>query len=375
MPESLNELVRQRRVIPFLGAGFSAVAGFPGWFGLLRRVYDGIIRDGDFDAVVEACGRDPLRVAEYVLIRSGGNVGPIRHQMTSALRTPEPFVSSAHVDLANLHLPVIYTTNFDELVEATYGSLGIRADVCCNVRDLMLARASHPQLVKFHGDLRYDETLVLTESSFQSRLDFESPLDLKFRGDILGRSLLFVGYGFADINIRALWYKLSKLMASVPTDERPPSFIVRLAPNPILAALDGAVGLTTITLDPEGRADSPLKRQRLLEKFMLELTFTVDYETNLNDGHVPPFCSPALLEAAAAIVQSAPQKLGSLNEVILEAVASRQLHAQVKPTADRLLGIFAERRPSGPLGDHRRAITLNYVMSYGQSDQIGKDYA
>jgi hypothetical protein len=89
MPETLDELIRDRRVLPFIGAGFSSFAGFPDWFGLLRRVFDDIVHDIDFDKVVRSCGYDPLRVAEYLLVRSGGNIGPIRHRISSILRVPE----------------------------------------------------------------------------------------------------------------------------------------------------------------------------------------------------------------------------------------------------------------------------------------------
>jgi hypothetical protein len=240
VPEQLLALIRARSVVPFVGAGFSVAAGFPGWFALLREICAEVAPAEDFAAVLKSCSNDPLGVAEFLLVRSGGNIGPIRHRMSSVLRTPDSFVSSAHIDLANLQLPVVYTTNFDELIEETHRLLNRPVETICNARDLALARSGSAQVVKFHGDLRYDDSLVLTESSFHSRLDLESPLDLKFRGDILGRSLLFIGYGFGDINVRAIWFKLTKLMRDVPLDDRPPSFIVRLSPDPVLEALDPA---------------------------------------------------------------------------------------------------------------------------------------
>jgi hypothetical protein len=96
---------------------------------------------------VYSCGKDPLGVAEYLKIKSGGNVGTIRHRLSAVLRTPDPFVSSALIDLTNLRLSVIYTTNFDELLEETFRLLGIQTDTICNARDLALARGTRPRSV------------------------------------------------------------------------------------------------------------------------------------------------------------------------------------------------------------------------------------
>jgi len=268
--------------------------------------------------------------------------------------------------MANLRLPLVYTTNFDELIEATYRMLGIPVEVCCNARGLALAQGGLTKIVKFHGDLQYDDSLVLTESSFYSRLDLESPLDLKFRGDVIGRSLLFVGYGFGDINIRVIWSKLSRLMNSIPNDERPPSFIVRVHPDPVLEALDRAVGLTTITLDPGSHAASSGQRQKLLERFMVKLTFAAD--KTARPGALFPialYCSRALIDMVTEVVQAAPRTLDSGLGQLLEAVASRQLHECAQPAAERLLDAFSDRQPRGRLSEYRKAIALNYAMAYG----------
>ncbi|MBE0896530.1 SIR2 family protein, partial [Escherichia coli] len=63
---------------------------------------------------------------------------------------------------------------------------------------------------------------------------FETPLDIKFRSDVLGKSVLFIGYSLSDINIRLLFYKLSKLWKEQKLEEaRPKSYIFLPRPNPI----------------------------------------------------------------------------------------------------------------------------------------------
>jgi hypothetical protein len=55
---------------------------------------------------------------------------------------------------------------------------------------------------------------------------FESPLDIKLRGDVLGRTVLFVGYSLSDVNIRYLLYRLQQQWERDGTaSNRPKSYI------------------------------------------------------------------------------------------------------------------------------------------------------
>src|SRR3954463_1180654 len=64
------------------------------------------------------------------------------------------------------------------------------------------------QIVKFHGDFDDDGSLVITETDYFNRLAFDSPLDVKFRSDALGKTVLFIGYSMTDLNIRLLLHNL-----------------------------------------------------------------------------------------------------------------------------------------------------------------------
>lgn len=278
IPSELLSLVRERRVIPFVGAGFSAGLGLPGWAGLLRQVAEDLRLSEtdpklDFDKVYEDASEDFLRVAEYLYLRAGSNIGPLRLSISHALSVDGSLCSSApHVELINLGAPQVYTTNFDDAIEATYRELKQPMEVVALPRDVAVADPQQTQIVKYHGDLRYDDTLVLTESQYWHRLDLESPMDLKFRSDLLGRSVLFMGYSFSDINIRVIWFKLMRMMEDVPESDRKPSYIVRFEKNPVLEALYRDVGLTPIILDPEGEAETAEDRTELLGNFLADLS-------------------------------------------------------------------------------------------------------
>jgi hypothetical protein len=304
-------MVAERRLIPFLGAGFSAVQGLPGWEALLRHVSAEVQETSEsqerltYEEIREACDGDHLRVAEYLHLISGGSIGPVRHAISNCLRSnSSPIKSTAHVELVNLDAAQVYTTNFDDLIESVYRSLEEDADVVALPRDVARSHADRTQVVKYHGDLRHDETLVVTESQYYTRLDLESPMDLKFRSDLLGRSVLFIGYSFSDINIRVIWFKLMRMMQDVPERDRLPSYIVRLRTDPVTDRLYEAVGLRPVVLDPEEEADSDEARAALLAEFMLELAIRADdYRRAVLGTSTRQYVSPGLVSALRQSVE------------------------------------------------------------------------
>ena len=279
IPSELIEMLSSQRLIPFIGAGFSAGLNLPDWENLLRKLSDDIEGSLPYDELKKFCNNDPLQIAEYYYLKSDNNIGPLRHVISNALRTDaNPVFSGAHVDLVNLGCRQIYTTNFDDLIERTYKILGLRYAVVALPKDVATSTDKKFQIIKYHGDLRHESTLVLTESSYYERLDFESPMDLKFRSDLLGRSVLFMGYSFRDINIRVIWFKLMQMMKDIPTADRPNSYIVRFTQNPALELLYDTVGIKTIYLDEQDSAKDDKGRARIFNEFLFELTGHVSQE-------------------------------------------------------------------------------------------------
>ncbi|HEU0133151.1 MAG TPA: SIR2 family protein [Mycobacteriales bacterium] len=306
IPTELAKMVAERRVIPFVGAGFSASLGLPSWRDLLASICDVAEDVPEFDDLCDLCDNNFLQVAEYLFIKSGSMIGPLRQRISEALRTEtDPLLSTCHVELVNLGAPQVYTTNYDDLIERTFRRAGILTDLVALPRHLALGTGGNrTQIVKYHGDLMYEDTLVLTESSYYARLDFESPMDLKFRGDLLGRSVLFMGYGFGDINIRVIWFKLMQMMKDVPTADRPISWIVRLHPNPVLEALYSSVGLRTIVLDPTKTVDHS-EHARLLGEFLSRLTITAFPQAVIPGSTLKMLTSYGLISQLSAQIRPA----------------------------------------------------------------------
>jgi hypothetical protein len=226
----LAEAIRQRRAILFVGAGVSNCLGLPTW----PQLVDHLAVELGFDPEIFGTHGDHLLLAEYYRLERG-SIGPLRTWMDKAWHTGVVIgQSEPHKLIVDLDFPLIYTTNYDNWLEEAYKFHGRPYWKIANVGDLVRLRSNATQIVKFHGDFADDESIVLTESSYFDRLDFESPLDVKLRADLLGRSVLFIGYSLQDINIRYMLYKLHKQWSATSYPGlRPKSFVFLVRPNPV----------------------------------------------------------------------------------------------------------------------------------------------
>lgn len=331
IPPHLIDMLTARRVIPFVGAGFSAALGLPGWDALLIGLASGIDDGLTYEQVSAFCDGNPLQIAEYYFLKHDREIGPLRHAVAAQLRAnTTPSLSGAHVELVNLGTPQIYTTNFDDGLEQTFKALRLAAHVIALPKDIALAPPGVPQIIKYHGDLRHDHTLVLTESSYYSRLELESPMDLKFRADLLGRSVLFMGYSFRDVNIRVIWFKLMQMMRDVPEHGRTPSYIVRLESNPVLEALYDSVGIKSIVLDPEGRATDAAQKSNLLAAFLMQLAMTIGRR-----GTIPGSARPMFISSAALAALENRLDFVQRQDLDHESLAQEQLRASLVRVSER----------------------------------------
>jgi hypothetical protein len=71
-------------------------------------------------------------------------------------------------------------------------------------------------IIKFHGDLENPELMVLSESNYERRLALDTFIDYKFRADLLGRAVLFLGYSFRDWNVSYLFRLINDKFHGLP---------------------------------------------------------------------------------------------------------------------------------------------------------------
>lgn len=245
--KDLVEKIRNRQVILFVGAGVSATIGLPTWSQLMDYVADSL----GIDSSIFRLYGDNLTLTEYYSLKTG-SIGPLRSWMDRNLNVNNEAIEHSEVlrYICELNFPIIYTTNYDNCLEIAHETFGCRYHKVTKVEDLCDIDINTTQIVKFHGDFDDDYSIVLTETSFFKRMDFESPLDIKLRSDSLGKSILFIGYSLSDINIRYLIFKLNNIWKkSTKQSQRPRSYMFLGVPNPIQETILESRGIVPILGD------------------------------------------------------------------------------------------------------------------------------
>ena len=270
-PSLLDQLARaivDRRALLFAGAGLSMTVGLPSWSELIERMRGELNLDPDPETNPAASYHT---LAEYYRLKQG-SIGPLRSWMDRTWKVSDEKVraSRMHELIIELDFPIIYTTNYDRNLESAFEVHGKDYVKVANARDIAKTREGVTQIVKFHGDFDDDQSLVLTETDYFNRLAFDSPLDVKFQSDALGKTLLFVGYSMTDMNIRLLLHRLWSAWRRSPYEkDRPMSFAFMAERNAVQEAVLGQWGITVISR--EGLAPEPA-----LTDFLEELRARVD---------------------------------------------------------------------------------------------------
>lgn len=221
LPELLIAAKRDKKLVPFIGAGLSlgsdVKGGFPRWGEIPRRLLDQCLQhhwhDDDDRTTLRARflkpdPADPTReVPRSMPLRSMlRELGMVKQKLghdygnaISAIFRPldaEP--GSAHRAILALRTQIVLTSNYDQLLEAVEGPL-LRPNYTWRRADAALAdvKAGRNVLFKVHGSADDWTSIVLTEDEYTAVR--QDPGYRKFIDHLLiSSSFLFIGYGMSD---------------------------------------------------------------------------------------------------------------------------------------------------------------------------------
>lgn len=126
-------------------------------------------------------------------------------RLTELLLVNEVEPSEVHAALARLPFDMVVTTNADFLLEAAYQQQRRACEPILGESQLSLAlRPATTGLLKFHGDLRHPEELIMTEADYDGFLRRRPLLATYLSWWLLTRETVLFGYSLDDGDLREL---------------------------------------------------------------------------------------------------------------------------------------------------------------------------
>lgn len=206
MIQKMGEALQRQKGAYFLGAGISVPSGLPSWLELIRSVASNLKIKVEVDD-------DFPSIAQYCVNAANGNRGPLIGTLKRELsRRAENHLNPYHIAIARTNIDTLWTTNYDDVLEK---SISIpRLEVRANDADLTSAVGPVEfELIKIHGCVARSapSEFIVTQSDYEDFPQRRPVLCQRLREDLLNRSLLFVGYGNQDPNIRTVVVEARRL--------------------------------------------------------------------------------------------------------------------------------------------------------------------
>ncbi len=202
--------LRNRNVAAFIGAGFSMSSGYVDWKGLLKD----IVTDLGLDPQKE---HDLVSVAQYSVNQAGGNKSRLTKTIVNNLGIVKK-PHEGHRILANLPIHTYWTTNYDNLIEDSLKEAKKVPDVKHAIDHLSTTRPNRDAIVyKMHGDVQDPTNAVICKDDYERYPFRMGQFASLLKGDLIGKTFLFLGFGFTDPNIDFI---LSRVRAVLEENQR-----------------------------------------------------------------------------------------------------------------------------------------------------------
>lgn len=235
----LDDLVRGN-VLPIVGAGLSRNAVLPTntkmpmWDDLgrdLSREMPGYPYSGALDAI-------SAYSHEYSRIK-------LVERLFELLLIDKAVPGEAHRAFCSIPFELVFTTNFDFLLEREYSAGPRHCRPVIDEDQLSISTGdSSVLLLKLHGDLHHPQRLVLTEDDYDRFLD-TYPLMATFAASMLiYKTPLLIGYSLDDPDFRKLWQIIGDRLGKL----RRPAYSIMVDANSMEVARFARRGVKVISI-------------------------------------------------------------------------------------------------------------------------------
>lgn len=202
--EKVSKSINQKKCELFIGSGISSASGVQSWSNFLKPFADDIgLKLTDADDL-------PL-IAQYIVNNNSGNRNIISSSIIEIFNSNYSLNDNHHA-ISSINVDTIWTTNYDCLIEKSIKTRQVR--VLASDRDLGRPKTKDElEIIKIHGCVQSSPNdIVLTTEDYE-KFSFNKPgLAHRLRATLADKSILFIGYGYRDPNIRTIMVEASKLI-------------------------------------------------------------------------------------------------------------------------------------------------------------------
>lgn len=206
IPDELVRVMAAGSGVAFVGAGLSRGAGLADWDELIGVLAEGLGLD-------PKSGFDHLDVAQWYRERHGDEAlrQVLARQIGEAGKVARPTL--AHYLLLSLPLRLVFTTNYDDLIERAL--IGLKRYPVRVVHEADVARTGLAEgtcVVKLHGDPAASSEIVLCRDDYDEYFVRRPAMALLLQGLLLNHGFLFVGYSLRDPNFRSIYGEVGRML-------------------------------------------------------------------------------------------------------------------------------------------------------------------
>lgn len=192
----LVEQLARGEVAPLVGAGLSMGAGLPGWYELNEELAQ---RTGQTMPPREWATADQLiAIAQTYINRQGlfSLISYLQERLDSYRTRP----TAAHRALVQLPVNLVFTANFDDLLERAYRDAQRPVKVIVRDGDIpfMGRDPNTVNIVKLHGDLNQPDTVVLAKEQYERYFLDRPQLTRLLEADVARSTMLYLGWSHTD---------------------------------------------------------------------------------------------------------------------------------------------------------------------------------
>jgi hypothetical protein len=203
----IKKLLKDDQIVIFIGAGLSTYAGLPSANTLKEKICDDLQIDPDqVDHLYDAVELFLNRRKEpdlYALIKKELKVKNVNLNL--------------HRKIARFGITKIITTNWDNLLEESFGLERKDCEVIVDPAELKIYDEKQIGIFKMHGDFAHQDAIIITKSQYQKYPSTHGYMLTHIQSYLQNKGMLFIGYSLNDINFNQIRSNVIEQMGSLRT--------------------------------------------------------------------------------------------------------------------------------------------------------------